>query len=283
MIRSTIPAAGDQTGAVEAPERVTIEVCAGDVESALAAAAGGADRIELAAALEVGGVTPSCGALATVRAAVELPLVVLVRPRRGDFLYGAAEQRAIEADLGAARDAGADGVALGALRADGTVDRELCARWVELARPLAVTFHRAFDLCRDLEEALETLIDVGVARVLTSGGAADVGAGRDALRDLVRKAGARVAVMPGGGVRAANARELVAHTGARELHLSASGPRASAMRFRRAGLVLGADRLPGEYERTVTLAERVAALRSALAAGPAPRPPAGGARGEARP
>jgi len=261
---------------VERPERITIEVCAGDVEGALAAAAGGADRIELCAALEVGGVTPSAGALATVRAAVELPLVVLVRPRRGDFLYGPAERRAIEADLRAARDAGADGVALGALREDGTVERELCARWVELARPLPVTFHRAFDLCRDLDQALETLAEIGIARVLTSGGARDVGAGSDALRALVRRAGTRLAVMPGGGVRAELARELVTHTGARELHLSASGRRASAMRFRREGVRLGSGALPGEYERTVTLAEAVRGLRAALSGPPGRGPTPGG-------
>lgn len=242
---------------------ILLEVCAGDVESARAAAAGGADRLELCAALEVGGVTAGPGTLRAVRDAVDLPLVVLARPRRGDFLYTGAELAALAGDVDAAREAGAQGVALGVLDADGCVDREATARLVERARPLEVTFHRAFDLVRDPDEALETLVELGVERVLTSGGAPDVVAGLPRLKTLVAAARGRIGILPGGGVRAANAARIAAESGARELHLSAARVVPSGMRHRVEALDLGAQ-LPGEYELRSTSPEEVRAVRDAV-------------------
>ena len=212
-----------------------IEVCAADVESALAAAGGGADRIELCSALEVGGVTPGPGTLQAVRKAIELPLVILVRPRRGDFLYTGAEFEALLADIDFARAAGAEGVALGVLDSEGGLDRERTARLVEL----------------------------GVDRILTSGGAPDVVKGIPELRSLVELAGERIGILPGGGVRAANALEVKMGTGASELHLSASRLIESSMRFPEATPDLGAA-LPGEHELRRTSADDVRAVRAAV-------------------
>lgn len=240
-----------------------IEVCAADVESALAAAGGGADRIELCSALEVGGVTPGPGTIQAVRKAIELPLVILVRPRRGDFLYTGAEFEALLADIDFARAAGAEGVALGVLDSEGGLDRERTARLVERARPLEVTFHRAFDLCRDRAAVLEELVELGVDRILTSGGAPDVVKGIPELRSLVELAGERIGILPGGGVRAANALEVKRGTGASELHLSASRLIESSMRFPEATPDLGAA-LPGEHELRRTSADDVRAVRAAV-------------------
>ncbi|NOT29140.1 MAG: copper homeostasis protein CutC, partial [Planctomycetes bacterium] len=157
--------------------------------------------------------------------------VVLVRPRGGDFLYSAAEFAVLERDVAVARELGAAGVALGCLTAEGEVDVERCARLIARAHPLPVTFHRAFDLVRAPERALETLIDLGVARVLTSGQAARAFEGRARIATFVRAARGRLVVIAAGGVRPEHARELVRASGVRELHLSATARVASAMRF----------------------------------------------------
>lgn len=198
---------------------VLVEVCVQTPASAEAAQRAGADRIELCAALEVGGVTPGAGLLRAVRARVGLPLHVLVRPRSGDFVYAPAELEAMLGDIAEARRAGADGVVLGVLAPDGTVARESCARLVEAAGPLAVTFHRAFDATRDSGEALETLADVGVGRVLTSGGAPTAAQGASALSRLVQAAGQRLTILAAGTIRADGVTGLVEATGLRELHL----------------------------------------------------------------
>lgn len=244
--------------------RTLLEVCVDTVDGALAAEQAGADRVELCSALELGGLTPGPGTLAEARERLSIPLVVLVRPRRGDFLYSPADLAAAWRDVEAARAAGADGVALGLLDQHGDLDRERTAALVELARPMTVTFHRAFDLARDRERTLEQLVELGVERVLTSGGASDVQAGEQALARLVDRAAGRIAVLAGGGVGPATVAQLVEATGVPEVHLSARVLEPSAMRHRNPSCDLGSERVPGEYELARTDPELVRATLSAL-------------------
>ncbi|MEZ0491717.1 copper homeostasis protein CutC [Kineococcus sp. TBRC 1896] len=207
-----------------------VEICIDDVDGAVVAQECGAARVEVCAALSEGGTTPSWGALTAILARVQrLEVSVLVRPRAGNFTYSVAETDTQLADIAAVRSLSAPpdvrlGVVVGPLRADGTVDTDLLRRLVAAAGDLPVTFHRAFDTLADLSGALETLIDAGVTRVLTSGGARTALEGVDVLAGLVAHAGDRIEVMAGGGVRACNAAELVARTGVPAVHLRAGEP-----------------------------------------------------------
>ncbi len=240
-----------------------LEVCVDSVTAALAAEAAGAERLEFCAALSEGGVTPGAGTLETVLERVRVPVVVLARPRRGDFLYDEPELAALRRDVERARAAGAAGVALGVLRRDGTVDVERTAELVHLARPLQVTFHRAFDGTRDAREALDALLALGVERVLSAGHAARALEGAEELAELVRRAGTRLSVMPGGGVRAAHAAELLRRTGASELHASAARARPSPMEHRNPALRTAAG-AADEYALSGPDADEIRGLRLAL-------------------
>lgn len=197
---------------------VTLEVCLESPESAIAARAGGAGRIELCSWMDAGGVTPSAGLIRAVRRVVGIPLFVLIRPRPGDFVYSAAELRTMDDDIRAARDLGADGVVIGALTARGTVDRRAVERLLRAAGPMGTTFHRAFDDVAGRAAALGVLADLGVERVLTSGGAPTAFAGRKEIARLVRLAAGRIVVMAGGGVGLRTAARLVGESGVREVH-----------------------------------------------------------------
>jgi len=196
-----------------------VEACVDSVESALAAERGGAGRLELCDALFDGGTTPSAGMIAACKAAVSIPVFVIIRPRGGGFVYSDAELDVMQRDVVVARELGADGVVIGGLRPDTTIDLELVHLLVEAARELPVTFHRAFDLTPDLEASLDSLAEAGVRRVLTSGGAPTASDGATVLADLVRRAGSRIIVMAGGGVRENNVRNLVSVSGVREVHV----------------------------------------------------------------
>ena len=202
--------------------RVTLEIATFDLESALAAAASGADRIELCRAPEAGGLTPPCDWAESAARQGGVPVVVMVRAHADGWTFTEAEHAAMRRDAQDAVRAGAAGVVWGALRPDGTVDEPALHALTETVAPCEVVFHRAFDAARDLDEALDTLVACGVARVLTGGGAGNAADNLDRLGDLVRRAGAQMTVMPGGGVRASNVAEIVRRTGAREVH---AGPR----------------------------------------------------------
>ena len=209
-----------------------LEVAANSVASALAAQAGGAGRVELCSALELGGLTPSHATIAMARERLRIPLYVLIRPRPGDFLYDDEECEAMRRDVETCVALGCDGVVLGVLDADGDVDMERCYGLLAAAGHLGVTFHRAFDLVRDPRRALDDAIALGCERVLTSGGQASALEGAPLIRELIAQAGGRIAIMPGAGVTAANLATLAAATGAREFHASAKRQLASGMRHR---------------------------------------------------
>ena len=231
------------------------ELLCTDLESVGAALALGADRIELCAALEVGGVTPGPGLLRATLAArdaaseaggIRTEVVVLVRPRRGDFVYGAGDRRAALADVEAARTAGSDGVALGLLLEDGGLDLPGTGELVRAAGSMGVTFHRAFDHVPSPDDTLEALVDLGIHRVLTSGGAPSAWEGREALAQLAGRAGARIEVVAAGGVRGGNARELLAATGVPAIHGSCSHEVGATG----ARVALGRPGAPAEGSRT---------------------------------
>ena len=250
-------------------ERVLLEACLDSVGSAVAAERGGADRIELCDNLVEGGTTPSAGAIAECKARVGIPVFAMIRPRGGDFLYSDEEFAVMRRDVAEARRLGADGVVLGLLRADGTVDRDRTALLLEEARPLPVTFHRALDVARDAEEALETLIALGVDRVLTSGQAPTVPEGLAVIAALVRRAAGRIVVMPGCGIDEFNARRVVEATGAREVHVRGTTTRGSAMAHRNPAVAFRSPLPAEDLALEVTSADRIAAtLRALRGAGP---------------
>ncbi len=243
---------------------VWLEVPADSLESAQAAARGGARRLELASALELGGLSPGAGLLAAARSRLALPWHALIRPRAGDFLYTAAELEVMRRDVDAARQAGAAGIAIGFLGADGQIDLKRTREFVQLARPLAVTFHRAFDMAANLEAALEQVIASGVDCLLTSGGSPSAAAGAERIARLVRAARGRLTIMAGGGVTEANARELVQRTGVRALHGGLRVTASSPMRFRNEAVSLGTV-AGNEYQRLQVSEARVRALMAAVA------------------
>jgi copper homeostasis protein len=217
------------------PTAYTLEICAGSVQSAEAAQAGGAHRIELCQNLEQGGTTPSYGLIQEVLRRVSIPVFVLIRPRPGDFRYDAAELAIMLADVAQCRALGCAGVVIGALDEAGRVNAGSCQALIAAAGPLQVTFHRAFDVCADQAQALETIIGLGCHRVLTSGGQASALAGQVQLAALVQQAAGRIHIMPGAGITPANLRALRAATGATEFHASAkrlvASPTAPATEF----------------------------------------------------
>jgi len=203
---------------------IILELCVDSVLSALAAERGGAPRIELCSNLRDGGTTPSAGLIATTRARFAGAMHVMIRPRPGDFCYSNDEFEVMQRDVLLAKQLGANGVVFGILQESGVVDRERTRCLVEMARPLSTTFHRAFDLSADLDHALEATIVAGINRVLTSGGAATALDGVATIARLVARAGNRVAIMAGGGIREHNVRRIVAEGRVREIHANLGLP-----------------------------------------------------------
>ena len=236
------------------------EVCLDSARSARAAAEGGADRVELCANLVEGGTTPSAGEIAVARRSIEIGLQVMIRPRGGDFCYSELEVEAMRHDIGVAKDLGADGVVFGLLSPDGTVDRDLTAGLIAAARPLSVTFHRAFDMTVDPFDALETLVELGVDRVLTSGQEGSALEGLELLAELIERAGERIVVMPGCGITPRNLPRLLRATGAREVHVVGTEATESPMQFRNPRCFMGTSLHTPEYHRQVTTAERIRAF-----------------------
>ncbi|BDA50136.1 Copper homeostasis protein CutC [Coccomyxa sp. Obi] len=219
---------------------VEVEFCVDSLSAAVQAQRVGATRIELCSGLSEGGLTPSCGLIKAVRAALKIPVHVLIRPRGGDFLYSTQELLVMREDLLTAAELGVNGVVMGMLTQEGDVDAGRLSDFMLLCRSLGLdfTFHRAFDMTRDKRYALEALITCGVPRLLTSGGAHSALQGSTAIRDLVEQAQGRISIMAGGGVRAKTAELLVSLTGVSSLHASASGWVESGMMYKNRRLSL---------------------------------------------
>lgn len=239
---------------------IKIEVCANSLESALNAQKGGADRVELCSNLYEGGTTPSAGEISLARELLQIDLNVLIRPRGGDFLYSKNEIEIIKRDIVNCKNIGVDGVVIGFLKPDGSIDKELTKEITKLARPMTVTFHRAFDMCNNPEEALEELIEIGVDRALTSGAENKAIQGAELLNKLVKQASNRIIIMPGSGIRASNISELIQKTGAAEFHVSERQSISSKMIFKRDHIFMGGLPQIPEYEIRVIDTEKIKEL-----------------------
>lgn len=243
-------------------DETLIEICVDSVASAVAAERGGARRLELCGDLLEGGITPSAGMIELVRARVSIGLQVMIRPRGGDFCYTADEFEIMHRDIETAKKLGADGVGFGILDADGNVDTR-SRSLVELARPLDVTFHRAFDMSADLFRSLEDVCAIGANRILTSGGQSTALHGLQRIAELVKAAQGRIAIMPGSGINAENARRIVEESGVREIHAGQRSSVGSPMRFRNPRITMGHEP-EREYQRFVVLEENVRSLCRAV-------------------
>jgi copper homeostasis protein len=275
-----------------------LEICLDSVESAVAAERGGADRVELCAGLPEGGTTPSAGMIAAVRKKISIGLQVMIRPRGGDFHYSDDDFGIMQRDILIARQLGASGVVFGLLTLEGRIDRQRMQQLIALARPLQVTCHRAFDMTSDFAVALDDLIELGVDRVLTSGGQRSAIDAMPTLKQIVQQANARqgipqqtisqqtvapqtiaqqtvasqivaqetlgrISVMACGEISISNVKAVVNYTGVTEVHAGLGESQPSAMRFRNSRITMGS--LPGsEYQRTVVSEASVRELRAAL-------------------
>lgn len=245
----------------------TLEVCCASAPFAIEAAAAGADRVELCANLVEGGTTPSQGEIEVAVERLTVPVMTMIRPRGGDFLYTETELSIMQADIQVAKRAGAAGVVLGLLREDGSVDVEQTRRLVDTARPLTVTFHRAFDVSDDLERNLELLIGLGIDRVLTSAGVDRVTDALPRLASLAGIAGDDLVILACGGVRPDNVDQVLAIPGIHEVHIGASTTAPSRMTHRVHGVPMGRPYEPDEYAIEVADRETIAGVAVRMATG----------------
>jgi copper homeostasis protein len=237
---------------------ISLEVCANSINSALAAQQGGAIRVELCENLHDGGTTPSPGQISVARKLLSIKLYVLIRPRGADFLYDDVEFETMLADVKYCIAAGCDGIVIGILKADGTIDKERCAQLIKPAKEagLGVTFHRAFDMCADQLQALEDIIALGCERILTSGGKSTAMEGSRNIAELIKKANGRISIMAGSGITEINAADLVLFTGVQEIHGTLQTRVKSKMRYNNDHIVMGSS-YGDEYAIDVTSADRV--------------------------
>ena len=238
------------------------EICANSVASCIAAQEGGADRVELCSGIPEGGTTPSFGMIRKARASINIALNVIIRPRGGDFLYSPEELEEMIYDIKVAKELGADGLVFGCLLPDGAVDKVNMKRLMDAAGDTPVTFHRAFDHTSDPFQALEDIIGLGCARILTSGCRPSALEGAPLLAQLVEKSAGRIIIMPGCGINEANIAETARLSGAREFHFSAREPVESGMVFRNPQVTMGSEDDP--YGTVQTTARRVAATIAPL-------------------
>jgi copper homeostasis protein len=251
---------------------ILLETIVSSLDDARAAQAGGADRFELCTALALGGLTPSLGLLAAIKAETAVPVMFMVRPREGGMAYTGGELAVMERDAALALEAGADGLVFGFLTPEGAVDAARCRAFMEGARrraggrPVQFVFHRAFDVVADPVAALEELVGLGCARVLTSGRAPYAVDGTAEIRRMVEQAAGRIEVLPGGGIRAENVAEVVGVTGVDQVHLSITRPAADPSAAANPGIRFGgADPLPTEQEYRAVDEAGVRRVREILA------------------
>ena len=243
--------------------RITLEVAVFTPGSALVADKAGADRIELCSGFSEGGLSPSAGTIQHVREKLQTPVHVMIRPRIGDFIYDAAEKEIILKDIAFCKKLGIDGIATGALNPSGKIDMEFMLKVIEAAGEMSVTFHRAFDLTSDLSESLETLIECGVSRVLTSGGKATVPDGLESIISLVSQAADRIIILPGGGITNGNVKNIIQRSGVREIYFSGKELVTSYMEPKD-GVSLTSHGKVNDYEWYECDSEKIEALKAKI-------------------
>jgi copper homeostasis protein len=237
-----------------------IEIATSDFLTTKSAVEGGADRIELCANLAEGGTTPSYAHIKKCKEVFNIPLFPIIRPRGGDFLYTKDEFEIMKNDIKLCKELGCEGIVVGLLNMDGTIDMTRTSELIELAYPLEVTFHRAFDRCKDPFAALEELIEIGCQRILTSGQKPTVSEGVDLVAELNKKADDRIIILPGSGVRKDNIKMLAEKTGCIEFHSSLRGKSKSPMQFIHPAFADSAE----SYSNNEISSDAVRALRNAL-------------------
>lgn len=241
-----------------------LEICVDTVESAIDAQNAGANRIELCDNLFEGGTTPGSGTIASARNNLNIGLNVIIRPRGGDFLYSDLEYDIMRREIDICGECGVDGVVLGILRSDGGIDIERTAKLIELASPMSVTFHRAFDMCSDPLQGLRDIIATGASRILTSGQKDKVQEGAELIGQLSGLAGERIIIMPGSGINESNIAWIARVTGAKEFHLTGRKVIESEMIFRRHSISMGGATDIPEFSRMVADPEKIKSIINIL-------------------
>jgi len=219
-------------------DKIIFEACVDSVDSAILAEKAGADRIELCSDLDLGELTPSYGLINIVLERLTIPVNVLIRPRVGDFIYSKEEFEVMKRDILFCRDSNVNGIVTGILNIDGTIDKDRTFELIDIARPMSFTYHRAFDFTRDPYEALDTLMDLGADRILTSGLEKTALSGIEVIKKLVDRAKNRIIIIPGGGVNENNAAEILTKSGAKEIHASARETIQSNMTYKNFNITL---------------------------------------------
>ncbi|MBC35193.1 MAG: copper homeostasis protein CutC [Bacteroidetes bacterium] len=245
------------------PTETKIEVCANSLRSALIAQECGAHRIELCTSLNEGGLTPSAGLIVQARKNLNIPIHALIRPRGGDFSYTSEEISEMMEDIQFMKEVGIDGIVIGALDKVGNIDFELCRILVEIAGPMDLTFHRAFDMCRDPFTALMRIKNLGFNRILTSGQANKAIDGIDLIKELIENTDDKISIMPGSGINAENIKHFI-DAGAKEIHVSASSILESKMTFRREDINMGGVANYPEFEKRLTDPDKLKAILKAI-------------------
>ncbi len=228
------------------PSKILIEVCCGSVDDAIEAAKGSADRIELNSSLFIGGLTPSLGSIIETKRRLNIPVMVMIRPRAGGFCYTQAEMAVMLSDAKLALEHGADGLVFGILTPDGSIDTERCLQILELTHGRQTVFHRAFDVTPDPLKALDQLIALGFTRVLTSGQQRSVTEGIELIKKLINHASDQIEILPGGGIRPHNVRTIIEQTGTNQVHLSAFGQQLDKSTLHRPHITFGGALHPPE-------------------------------------
>lgn len=245
-------------------KKINVEICVDSLQSAIAAEKGGADRVELCANLMGGGTTPSLGLIELVRENLSIDVNVMIRPRSGDFCYSNLEIEVMKRDIEIIKKTGVNGIVVGTLKPNGDIDKENLRELIEVANPLPITFHRAFDMAKDPFESLDILIDLGIERVLTSGKENKALDGMHLIRKLVERSKDRVIIMPGSGINEENIKNIISYTGVREIHLSAKKRVESIMEYRNSKINMGISTIVSEYDNYFTCEESVRAISSML-------------------
>ncbi|MFB9862479.1 copper homeostasis protein CutC [Rufibacter immobilis] len=251
-------------GKASSKPRYSLEICVDSVASAVAAEQGGAQRIELCDYLACGGTTPSAGMISLVREKISIPIHVLIRPRRGDFLYSKEEMEIMKRDIRVCQEVGADGVVIGLLTKHGDIDIAQTEELINVAGSLRVTFHRAFDLARNPLEALDQLLQLNIDRLLTSGQQETALQGVSLLKELQVQAGEKMKIMPGGGVTPENVKEIIQSTGVNEVHASVRRRVQGEMVFRKDYPPMSGNSPLSEFEQMIADVEQVSKIRQLL-------------------